>query len=108
VARYADRVNVTVRRQIDRAAAPRAEIYANPRRIPNTLRLLRSVPALDERGGARLDPIEGQPPDLSRLARAARSRRAARSASSAVSSTPRRCGRVGAPWYGLRGLEPSG
>jgi len=42
------------------------EIYANPRH-PYTLGLLRSVPRLDEPRRARLDPIEGQPPDLTRL-----------------------------------------
>jgi oligopeptide/dipeptide ABC transporter ATP-binding protein len=42
------------------------ELYANPRH-PYTLGLLRSVPRLDEPRRARLDPIEGQPPDLTRL-----------------------------------------
>ena len=65
VARYADRVNVMYAgRIIERATA--AELYAHPRH-PYTLGLLRSVPRLDEPRRARLDPIEGQPPDLSRL-----------------------------------------
>jgi oligopeptide/dipeptide ABC transporter ATP-binding protein len=65
VARYADRVNVMYAgRIIERAAA--AELYANPRH-PYTLGLLRSVPRLDEPMRARLAPIEGQPPDLTRL-----------------------------------------
>jgi oligopeptide/dipeptide ABC transporter ATP-binding protein len=65
VARYADRVNVMYAgRIIEKAAA--AELYANPRH-PYTLGLLRSVPRLDEPRRARLDPIEGQPPDLTRL-----------------------------------------
>jgi oligopeptide/dipeptide ABC transporter ATP-binding protein len=65
VARYADRVNVMYAgRIIERASA--AELYANPRH-PYTLGLLRSVPRLDEPRRARLDPIDGQPPDLSRL-----------------------------------------
>jgi oligopeptide transport system ATP-binding protein len=51
-------------RIIERATA--AELYANPRH-PYTLGLLRSVPRLDEPRRARLDPIDGQPPDLSRL-----------------------------------------
>src|SRR2546425_11994970 len=34
---------------------------------PSPLGLLRSVPRLDEPRRARLDPIEGQPPDLTRL-----------------------------------------
>ena len=65
VARYADRVNVMYAgRIIERATA--AELYANPRH-PYTLGLLRSVPRLDEPRRARLAPIEGQPPDLTRL-----------------------------------------
>jgi oligopeptide/dipeptide ABC transporter ATP-binding protein len=67
VARYADRVNVMYAgRIIERATA--AELYANPRH-PYTLGLLRSVPRLDEPRRARLDPIQGQPPDLTRLPR---------------------------------------
>jgi oligopeptide/dipeptide ABC transporter ATP-binding protein len=65
VARYADRVNVMYAgRIIEQASA--AELYANPRH-PYTLGLLRSVPRLDEPRRARLDPIQGQPPDLTRL-----------------------------------------
>jgi len=65
VARYADRVNVMYAgRIIEHATA--AELYANPRH-PYTLGLLRSVPRLDEPRRERLEPIEGQPPDLSRL-----------------------------------------
>jgi len=65
VARYADRVNVMYAgRIVEQASA--TELYANPRH-PYTLGLLRSVPRLDEPRRARLDPIDGQPPDLSRL-----------------------------------------
>ncbi|MGH8709375.1 MAG: ABC transporter ATP-binding protein [Burkholderiales bacterium] len=65
VARYADRVNVMYAgRVIERGTA--AELYADPRH-PYTLGLLRSVPRLDEPIRAKLDPIEGQPPDLTRL-----------------------------------------
>jgi len=65
VARYADRVNVMYAgRIIERASA--AELYARPRH-PYTLGLLRSVPRLDEPRRARLAPIEGQPPDMTRL-----------------------------------------
>ena len=65
VARYADRVNVMYAgRIIERASA--AELYANPQH-PYTLGLLRSVPRLDEPRRTRLAPIEGQPPDLTRL-----------------------------------------
>src|SRR5256884_9887376 len=45
---------------------PARELYATPR-PPYTLGPLRSVPRLDEPRRARLDPIEGQPPDLTRL-----------------------------------------
>ena len=65
VARYADRVNVMYAGKIVERATAR-ELYANPRH-PYTLGLLRSVPRLDEPRRARLQPIPGQPPDLSRL-----------------------------------------
>jgi len=65
VARYADRVNVMYAGKIVERATAR-EIYANPRH-PYTLGLLRSVPRLDEPRRAKLRPIPGQPPDLSRL-----------------------------------------
>jgi oligopeptide/dipeptide ABC transporter ATP-binding protein len=65
VARYADRVNVMYAGRIVERGTAR-EIYANPRH-PYTLGLLRSVPRLDEPRKSRLDPISGQPPDLTRL-----------------------------------------
>jgi oligopeptide/dipeptide ABC transporter ATP-binding protein len=65
VARYADRVNVMYAGRIVERATAR-ELYANPRH-PYTLGLLRSVPRLDEPRKAKLQPIPGQPPDLSRL-----------------------------------------
>jgi oligopeptide/dipeptide ABC transporter ATP-binding protein len=65
VARYADRVNVMYAGRIVERATAR-EIYANPRH-PYTRGLLRSVPRLDEPRRAKLEPIPGQPPDLSRL-----------------------------------------
>ena len=43
-----------------------AALYHNPRH-PYTMALLRSVPRLDRPRQARLDPIEGSPPDLTRL-----------------------------------------
>jgi oligopeptide/dipeptide ABC transporter ATP-binding protein len=65
VARYADRVNVMYAgRIIERGSA--RQLYATPRH-PYTLGLLRSVPRLDEPRRERLAPIEGQPPDLTRL-----------------------------------------
>jgi len=65
VARYADRVNVMYAGRIAEQGTAR-EIYADPRH-PYTRGLLRSVPRLDEPRRAKLEPIEGQPPDLSRL-----------------------------------------
>jgi oligopeptide/dipeptide ABC transporter ATP-binding protein len=65
VARYADRVNVMYAGKIVERATAR-EVYGNPRH-PYTLGLLRSVPRLDEPRRAKLQPIPGQPPDLSRL-----------------------------------------
>jgi oligopeptide/dipeptide ABC transporter ATP-binding protein len=65
VARYADRVNVMYAGRIIECGTA-AEIYAHPSH-PYTLGLLRSVPRLDEPIRAKLEPIEGQPPDLTRL-----------------------------------------
>jgi oligopeptide/dipeptide ABC transporter ATP-binding protein len=65
VARYADRVNVMYAGRIVEQGSAR-DLYAHPRH-PYTLGLLRSVPRLDAPRRARLDPIDGQPPDLSRL-----------------------------------------
>jgi oligopeptide/dipeptide ABC transporter ATP-binding protein len=65
VARYADRVNVMYAGRIIEQGTAR-ELYAHPRH-PYTLGLLRSVPRLDAPRRARLDPIDGQPPDLLRL-----------------------------------------
>jgi len=65
VARYADRVNVMYAgRIIERGSAK--DIYGRPKH-PYTLGLLHSVPRLDEPRRVKLDPIEGQPPDLVRL-----------------------------------------
>jgi oligopeptide/dipeptide ABC transporter ATP-binding protein len=65
VARYAQRVNVMYAGRIVESGAA-AAIYHNPRH-PYTIALLRSVPRLDRPRQARLDPVEGQPPDLTRL-----------------------------------------
>ena len=62
VARYADRMNIMYAGKIiERGTA--MEIYANPRH-PYTIGLLHSVPRLDQPRREKLDPIEGQPPDL--------------------------------------------
>ncbi len=65
VARYADRVNVMYAGKVIEHGSAR-EVYYNPRH-PYTLGLLRSVPRLDQPRKARLDPIDGQPPDLANL-----------------------------------------
>ncbi|HTT78510.1 MAG TPA: ABC transporter ATP-binding protein [Stellaceae bacterium] len=65
VARYARRVNVMYAGRIVESGSA-AAIYHNPRH-PYTIALLRSVPRLDRPRRARLDPVEGQPPDLTRL-----------------------------------------
>jgi oligopeptide/dipeptide ABC transporter ATP-binding protein len=65
VARYADRVNVMYAGKMVEQGSAR-EVYANPCH-PYTLGLLRSVPRLDEPRKAKLNPIDGQPPDLTRL-----------------------------------------
>ncbi len=65
VARYADRMNImSAGKIIERGTA--REIYSNPRH-PYTVGLLKSVPRLDLPRRAKLDPIEGQPPDLINL-----------------------------------------
>ncbi|MFQ6077893.1 MAG: ABC transporter ATP-binding protein [Thermodesulfobacteriota bacterium] len=65
VARYADRVNMMYAgRLIERGTCK--EIYHNPRH-PYTIGLLRSVPRLDQPRKAKLDPIEGQPPEMTNL-----------------------------------------
>lgn len=62
VARYAIRVNIMYAGKVIESGTAQ-EIYQNPRH-PYTLGLLRSVPRLDQPRKARLDPIQGQPPDL--------------------------------------------
>ena len=65
VARYATRVNVMYAGRIVESG-PADAIYHTPRH-PYTMALLRSVPRLDQPRRARLDPVDGQPPDLTRL-----------------------------------------
>ena len=65
VARYADRVNVMYAGKIIESGTA-DEIYHAPHH-PYTLALLRSVPRMDQPRRARLDPVQGQPPDLTRL-----------------------------------------
>jgi oligopeptide/dipeptide ABC transporter ATP-binding protein len=65
VARYAHRVNVMYAGRIVEAGSAEA-IYHDPRH-PYTMALLKSVPRLDQPRRARLDPVEGSPPDLTKL-----------------------------------------
>jgi oligopeptide/dipeptide ABC transporter ATP-binding protein len=65
VARYADRVNVMYAGKIIESGSA-LDIYHDPKH-PYTLGLLHSVPRLDQPRREKLDPIEGQPPDLARL-----------------------------------------
>lgn len=65
VARYADRVNVMYAGRIIESGSAQ-DIYYNPKH-PYTLALLKSVPRMDQARQAKLDPVDGQPPDLSQL-----------------------------------------
>jgi len=65
VARYSDRVNVMYAGKIIEYGSA-ADIYYRPRH-PYTLALLKSVPRMDQPRQAKLDPVEGQPPDLTML-----------------------------------------
>jgi oligopeptide/dipeptide ABC transporter ATP-binding protein len=65
VARYASRVNVMYAGRVVETGTAEA-IYHDPRH-PYTIALLRSVPRLDQPRRGRLDPVDGQPPDLTRL-----------------------------------------
>ena len=65
VARYADRVNVMYAGKIIEMGSAQ-QIYHQPHH-PYTLGLLASVPRMDQPRGSRLIPIDGQPPDLTRL-----------------------------------------
>jgi peptide/nickel transport system ATP-binding protein len=62
VARYADRVNVMYAARIAERA-PADKLFATPRH-PYTQGLMRSVPRLDRSRTARLETIEGLPPNL--------------------------------------------
>ncbi len=65
VARYADRVNVMYAGRIIESSTA-TEIYHNPKH-PYTLALLKSVPRMDRQRSEKLDPVDGQPPDLTKL-----------------------------------------
>jgi oligopeptide/dipeptide ABC transporter ATP-binding protein len=65
VARYADRVNVMYAGKI-REMGKSKDIYTTPKH-PYTVGLLHSVPRLDLPRTLRLDPIDGEIPDLTNL-----------------------------------------
>ncbi|MDP4796297.1 MAG: ABC transporter ATP-binding protein [Rhodospirillales bacterium] len=65
VARYADRVNVMYAGRIIESGLA-SDIYHRPRH-PYTLALLKSVPRMDRQRTDKLDPVDGQPPDLTKL-----------------------------------------
>jgi oligopeptide/dipeptide ABC transporter ATP-binding protein len=65
VARYADRVNVMYAGRIIESGKA-SDIYHRPRH-PYTLALLKSVPRMDRQRTDKLDPVDGQPPDLTKL-----------------------------------------
>ena len=65
VARYAERVIVMYAGKIVESGTA-DQIYHDPHH-PYTIGLLNSVPRMDLHRGKRLVPIEGQPPDLTRL-----------------------------------------
>ena len=65
VARYADRVSVMYAGRVVETGTAR-DIYKRPQH-PYTIGLMACVPRLDQVLGRRLEPIEGQPPDLTRL-----------------------------------------
>ncbi len=65
VARYADRVNVMYAGKIIETGTA-MDIYHDPKH-PYTLALLNSIPRMDQARQDKLDPVEGQPPDLTQL-----------------------------------------
>ncbi|MBL6947356.1 MAG: ABC transporter ATP-binding protein [Rhodospirillales bacterium] len=65
VARYADRVNVMYAGKIIESGTA-LDVYHNPQH-PYTLALLNSIPRMDLARQDKLDPVEGQPPDLTQL-----------------------------------------
>ncbi len=86
VARYAHRVNVMYAGRIVESASATA-IYHTPHH-PYTIALLKSVPRLDRPRQAQLDPIEGSPPDLTRLGQGCSVRPRCRFAIDACAAAP--------------------
>ncbi len=67
VARYAQRLYVMYAGRIIESGTSK-EIFGSPRH-PYTIGLLKSVPRLDEKEGAKLQPIKGLPPNLINMAK---------------------------------------
>ena len=65
VARYVERINIMYAGRIIEHGAS-TEIFEKPSH-PYTIGLLNSIPRIDRDTRSSLDPIPGQPPDLSRL-----------------------------------------
>jgi oligopeptide transport system ATP-binding protein len=97
VARYANRVNVMYAGRIVESGTAHA-IYHDPRH-PYTIALLRSVPRLDRPRQMRLDPVEGQPPDLTRLGTGCAFRPRCRFAIDACAETPPPLVPIGEPGH---------
>src|SRR5256712_5635791 len=95
VARYAARVNVMYAGRIVESGSA-ASLYHDPHH-PYTMALLHSVPRLDQPRRARLDPIEGQPPDLTRLDRGCSFRPRCRFAIAVCAEAPPPLAPAGAP-----------
>jgi oligopeptide/dipeptide ABC transporter ATP-binding protein len=95
VARYASRVNVMYAGRIVESGSA-AALYHDPHH-PYTMALLRSVPRLDRPRQARLDPIEGSPPDLTRLGQGCSFRPRCRFAVAACDVAPPPLAPSGAP-----------
>jgi oligopeptide/dipeptide ABC transporter ATP-binding protein len=97
VARYAHRVNVMYAGRIVESGSA-AAIYHAPHH-PYTMALLKSVPRLDRPRQARLDPIEGAPPDLTRLGKGCAFRPRCRFAIEACANASPRLDPVGEPGH---------
>jgi oligopeptide/dipeptide ABC transporter ATP-binding protein len=97
VARYADRVNVMYAGRIVESGPPAAVYHTAGH--PYTMALLRSVPRLDRPRRDRLDPIAGQPPNLTRLDRGCAFRPRCRFAAEACAHERPRLMAVGEPGH---------
>jgi peptide/nickel transport system ATP-binding protein len=93
----ADRIAVMYAGRIVESGSA-AAIYHDPRH-PYTIALLRSVPRLDRPRQDRLDPVEGQPPDLTRLDAGCAFRPRCRFAVAACAEAPPVLAAIGEPGH---------